>query len=521
MDAFVALCLLTAVVSVALAVERVSTAHVTVLRWLHVVYLLATAVWSVGVLGGTGQALSWSLPARFVGAAVVVAAVYCISLALSDAAWRPRRRLLALLSIHPLVMLVAGVTSPWHHLVVGPGAAAWGPLYWVHIAVSYGLFAVAVGRVVVRRASTPMLRTRHASVLVVSWFFPIVGNIVVLVRVGPSGPDPTPVWSLATAIVVAYSISRGLERLAPIARTRIFEGLTDALLVLSPEGAVVDANPAAMALLAQSGEERGAVTGRTLGELAPGVAALVGAGDGEHTLEGSDGPQVIDVRVTVMIDASGRELGRLVVLRDVTEAAAGRQLLAEAHDALRTEAMLNERLTAELAEQTLRDPGTGLHNRRHLDVQLPWLIEHSEGRPLSVIMVDIDHFKRVNDAHGHAAGDRVLRTVAGVLDAHAQSVGGEAIRYGGEEFLVLLPGMGGADTYHLAEDMRRACGDVVVDARDGGIAVTVSAGVASWSAGHLGADDLFAAADAALYAAKCAGRNRTAVADDAVVTVAS
>jgi PleD family two-component response regulator len=66
--------------------------------------------------------------------------------------------------------------------------------------------------------------------------------------------------------------------------------------------------------------------------------------------------------------------------------------------------------------------------------------------------------------------------------------------------------------------MRRACGDVVIDARDGGITVTVSAGVASWSAGHLGADDLFAAADAALYAAKCAGRNRTAVADAAVVT---
>jgi diguanylate cyclase (GGDEF)-like protein len=366
-----------------------------------------------------------------------------------------------------------------------------------------------------------MLRTWHASALVVSWFFPIVGNVVVLIRVGPTGADPTPIWSLATAIVVGYSISRGLERLAPIARTRVFEGLTDGLLVLSPDGAVVDVNPAAMAMLAQSGEDRGAVTGRTLGDLAPGLAALVGAGEGERTLEGSDGLQVIDVRETVLVDALGRVLGRLVVLRDVTEAAAGRRLLAEAHDALRTEAMENERLTAELAEQTLRDPGTGLHNRRHLDVQLPWLIEHAEGRPLSVIMVDIDHFKRVNDAHGHAAGDRVLHTVAGVLDAHAQAVGGEAIRYGGEEFLVLLPGMDGPDAYCLAEDMRRACGDVVIDARDGGITVTVSAGVASWSTGHLGADDLFAAADAALYAAKCAGRNRTAVADAAVVTVAS
>jgi len=163
-----------------------------------------------------------------------------------------------------------------------------------------------------------------------------------------------------------------------------------------------------------------------------------------------------------------------------------------------------------LREQATHDPLTGLWNRYALLDALER--EHSravrEGTPLAVIMVDLDHFKRVNDTYGHQAGDAVLREAAGRMQAGVRSydlVG----RYGGEEFLIVLPGTSGANAVQLAERLRAAVAQEPVGHDLLRIRVTASFGV-STSGPALIADPrtLIRLADEALYRAKAQGRNR-------------
>ena len=130
--------------------------------------------------------------------------------------------------------------------------------------------------------------------------------------------------------------------------------------------------------------------------------------------------------------------------------------------------------------------------------------------PLGVLMLDLDRFKAVNDTYGHLVGDRILRGVAGACRRVVRE-GDVLIRYGGEEFLVLLPGAGPDDVIQVGERIRRAVGETAID--DGGtrIGVTVSLGGATYGDATDSPDDLVALADAALYEAKERGRNRLAM----------
>jgi diguanylate cyclase (GGDEF)-like protein len=129
-------------------------------------------------------------------------------------------------------------------------------------------------------------------------------------------------------------------------------------------------------------------------------------------------------------------------------------------------------------------------------------------------MLDLDHFKQVNDRYGHGAGDDVLREVAHRIQATVREIDVPA-RYGGEEFAVVLPETGLDTAREVAERIRRAVAGAPIATRQGPVAVTLSAGVAVTDArsGELGA--LLEAADGALYQAKAAGRNRVAVAPGA------
>ena len=157
----------------------------------------------------------------------------------------------------------------------------------------------------------------------------------------------------------------------------------------------------------------------------------------------------------------------------------------------------------------LQDALTGLPNRRALSAHAA---SHADGDgPMSVVMLDLDHFKRVNDGHGHAAGDAVLREVArrlpGVL-RHHDRVG----RWGGEEFLALLPDTAPAAAAQVAARLREAVSATPVALPEGGtLPVTVSLGVATRREGER-LEDLIGRADAALYAAKAGGRDRVEVA---------
>lgn len=163
-----------------------------------------------------------------------------------------------------------------------------------------------------------------------------------------------------------------------------------------------------------------------------------------------------------------------------------------------------------------RDALTGLPNRRALAEVLPRLIDEAraQARPLAVVFVDLDHFKAVNDRHGHAVGDEVLVEVARRLADRLR--GGEmAARHGGEEFVLLLPGADGPRATAAAERLRAALADTPLGTTVGPLSVTASFGVASLEPGTArrasGPAELLARADAAMYRAKQAGRNRVEV----------
>ncbi|WP_318245985.1 diguanylate cyclase [Sphingomonas sp. R647] len=175
-------------------------------------------------------------------------------------------------------------------------------------------------------------------------------------------------------------------------------------------------------------------------------------------------------------------------------------------------ALANLRLREALRAMAMVDALTGLSNRRQLEERLAGLLSTSgpNRAPLSCLMIDVDHFKRFNDTYGHDAGDAVLRAVGKVLADGTRGVG-DAFRYGGEEFTILLP----VDAEHAAERAERIRARVAeLEVRhDGNMVgpVTISIGLAA-APEHVAADQLIATADAALLRAKQQGRNRVEIA---------
>ncbi|WP_162561191.1 GGDEF domain-containing protein [Methylobacterium terrae] len=163
--------------------------------------------------------------------------------------------------------------------------------------------------------------------------------------------------------------------------------------------------------------------------------------------------------------------------------------------------------------QAFTDGLTGLGNRRLFTERLDEEIARARdtGLPLSLIVLDIDHFKRVNDTYGHAIGDVVLKHVANAVMAGMRNAD-TVCRIGGEEIAAIMPRIDPAQAAAMADALRVAIGATAVPVGDGRtIAATVSLGFATWKPGEDG-DDLFGRADAALYAAKHAGRDRISLA---------
>jgi len=178
-----------------------------------------------------------------------------------------------------------------------------------------------------------------------------------------------------------------------------------------------------------------------------------------------------------------------------------------------------ENLRQRLKRQSSLDALTGLHNRRHFDETLrQW--SQQEHRPLSLLMIDVDHFKAYNDRHGHLQGDQCLRTISGLLADHARRLQGVAARVGGEEFAVLLPHCQPEEALFMGQALCTAVrGEAMVHAAEGaGPFVTISLGVGTLKAGDLFAgNELYAQADAALYQAKSRGRNQCIQASEQLV----
>jgi two-component system, cell cycle response regulator len=174
------------------------------------------------------------------------------------------------------------------------------------------------------------------------------------------------------------------------------------------------------------------------------------------------------------------------------------------------EALVRARLFEQAERLATTDGLTGLYNRRSLDTELRARFAEAQRyrRALSFVLLDVDHFKKVNDVHGHPAGDAVLKGVAAIVAAQARDTD-RAARYGGEEMALLLPETEPAGARVIAERLRQAIEEASHETESGGLRVTVSLGVSSIpAAGIETPEQLLEAADQALYRAKQGGRNR-------------
>lgn len=168
-----------------------------------------------------------------------------------------------------------------------------------------------------------------------------------------------------------------------------------------------------------------------------------------------------------------------------------------------------EQLRQRLQTLAITDDLTGCYNRRHFweRSEQEWARAHRHGLPLAVLLIDVDDFKRINDAHGHHAGDLMLQTLARACDASLRSTDVLA-RYGGEELAVLLPQTSLSGALAMAERIRAALQHVRIDWQGQQVGATVSIGVAAMHASHADLKAMIHDADVALYEAKRAGRNR-------------
>lgn len=171
-----------------------------------------------------------------------------------------------------------------------------------------------------------------------------------------------------------------------------------------------------------------------------------------------------------------------------------------------------ERLQSRLREMAVHDSLTGLYNRHYLDETLKRELARAarEKYPVSFVMIDIDHFKRVNDAFGHKAGDAVLRDLAALLQKNSRA-SDILYRYGGEEFLAVLPKVKTDSALRIAEKWRKGFLETTVLLGFGGVKATISCGIAGFPVHGTTVADLIAAADQAMYRAKEAGRNRSTI----------
>jgi diguanylate cyclase (GGDEF)-like protein len=185
----------------------------------------------------------------------------------------------------------------------------------------------------------------------------------------------------------------------------------------------------------------------------------------------------------------------------------------------------NEQLIAQLAEietlhetlreQAIRDPLTGLYNLRFLTESLKREIAQAarDKTPLSVVLLDIDHFKAFNDTYGHKAGDEVLQALGNLLNTQTR-LGDIACRYGGEEFVVIMPSAQPSEALKRAEQWRKIFEATQITSKGDTLSATLSAGVATFPEHGSTDDDIWRAADNALYAAKSAGRNCVMIYED-------
>jgi diguanylate cyclase (GGDEF)-like protein/PAS domain S-box-containing protein len=433
------------------------------------------------------------------------------------------RRNRFLLSIHPVALVSLQWTNPYHHLlylslktvqVNGFTGMEYirGPLYSVSVIYAYTIIGIALfllGQGMLHLG--PLHRSEYRLILIGS-ILPWVSNIYSENYFEAlHGLDLAPLtFGLSGIIFVLALLRTNVLDVIPIARSRLIESMQDGILVLDAENRIVDLNPALGSFV--EGNISDYLGQNAFEVFQPWLEKtdlfLEGMETRTELKVPKDPSRYLDLRVTPVYDKQQLLNGRLIVFHDITERKQVEKRLRYVNDRLQTQLIEIGLLQSKLREQAICDPLTNLFNRRYLEETLERELARAgrESYSVCVIMIDLDHFKQVNDTYGHEAGDEVLKALALTLAEQCRR-GDFACRYGGEEFVVVMPNISTDTAYGRAENIRQSLNSLSVPYRQNHLTTTISMGIACYPTNGETRESVLRAADQAMYGAKKAGRD--------------
>ena len=438
-----------------------------------------------------------------------------------------------LLFVIPVLTLLFVWSDNWfeyYYADIQPVSGAIGPLviergwwYPISIAYAYLLLFLCIIQLILRALQYRNIYRRQMFALLGAALFPIAVNVFYQLALSfGSNPlirvDLTPISFVVSAALLAFGVF-GLRifDLIPIARYTVLEHIPEMVFVTDVRDRVIDANTVAQKML---GKELNEIIGKDPLEVFRHWPQLVNrflttAGTREEIQIPGDPPRTLEMTVFELYNKLHLLDGRVIVAHDITEHKWLENDLKYANEALTVQLAEIEALRAKLQEQAIRDPLTDVYNRRYMAEFLDHEIARAgrENYPVTVVIMDMDHFKNFNDNYGHRCGDMVLQAFAKFLMEHTRK-SDVVCRYGGEEFVILMPNATIQDGYERVDAWRQDFSETAIDYESMKFSATFSAGVAAFPEHGSTGDAILQAADKALYRAKNSGRNRVSKAGD-------
>ncbi len=421
----------------------------------------------------------------------------------------------------PLITIGLAWTNSYHHLLWSSfeqGSRALniliyhhGPWFYVNGIYIYLLVILSIILLIKGYISSQKVFRQQIIAMLGGFAFPLVsGSLVFFGSVPVPGMDISALGFAFAGIIIAFAVFRlKFLDLLPIARQSLIDNMRDGVIVVDAERRLVDVNPSAQKFMLL--DPRLVIGKPAMDHLPPMLAGLFDfdpRNPVSYEMLAKDQKTYLNIYPIHLNSKRFNPSGTLIVLQDITRRKVAEIKLQESNIQLQKEIQQIEVLQESLRAQAVRDPLTNLYNRRYLEETLEREISRAQrtGNSVSVMMIDFDNFKEVNDQFSHLIGDQALQAFAEILKKTSRRED-IACRYGGDEFLLILPDLAAVDAYRRAEDWRKSVSDLLFETPRGKANVTVSIGLATFPQDGSSAEDLINGADQAMYAAKQQGKN--------------
>ncbi len=530
---YIAIVLVSAAISGTLAVITLRFHRQNPLTRFFAPMMLAVAEWLVTsyfvcMSQGDHNTLLW-IYARYTGLALMVPCFAAFVFQLTGQTRRLTHKNLRWLFVIPVLTILLSWSNDLHGLMITDihfsmdkfllyvDAVTYGAYFWVHTIFSYAFMLIGIMLLAHKAFRSFLLYRRQATVILLGVIPIVVVSVIDAFLLFPEFKHAlSPIGFAISGIAFFDTIyHHRLMTAAPIARDLLIECLSDGVLVLDQNNTLVDINPAAEKILHLKAERIIGCTGEEV--LSPWeefFPLLQGREDvrSEITLKESGQEKNFDLRINHAIDQNDAIIGHLIIIHEITHRKRMEEQLQQKNALLREQLDEIHALHSRLQEQAARDPLTGLYNRRNLGETLKndKKLADQEQYPLSILMIDIDRFKSINDHYGHQCGDQALVWLSEQFGKTIRA-NDYVYRIGGEEFLILLRNANPQTACQRAENIRASIDSSDFYYHGQPIDLSVSIGVATYPYHGEEIDSVIRAADTALYAAKAAGRNRVQV----------